>query len=262
VSRPILVGLTAVVLAGACATAHFVPSASDGFVERSDDGHRYFVYRPAGWTPDKKWPVIVYLHGGDERGSDGVKPTQVGLGPVVWRSHGAFPYVVLFPQCDKGSFWMYRGQEERVMRAIDRALVEDAGDPDRVYLTGNSLGGYGTWILGAVHADRFAALVPICGGAAPPRGRPLPPEAPFAKEPDPFLAVAQHIGKVPVWAFHGADDWLVDPDQARRLVDDLHKLGNDARMTIYPGVGHNSWDRAYADPSLWTWLAEQKRPPR
>jgi predicted peptidase len=247
------------ILIGSCATVHFEPRINDGFLERIDAGRRYYVYRPADWTPDKKWPVIVYLHGADERGADGVKPTQVGLGPWVWQSHGKFPFVVIFPQCASGSFWMYKGEGERVMQAIDRSLKEDAGDPARVYLTGNSLGGYGTWILGAVHADRFAALVPICGGAAPPRGRPLPPEAPFAKDPDPYLAVAQHIGKVPVWAFHGEDDWLVDPKQTKRLVDDLHQLGNDAKMTIYPGVGHNSWDRTYSNPALWDWLAQQRR---
>lgn len=251
--------LCTALLAAACATVHFQPSASDGFIERTDGDRRYFVYRPKGWTKGGKWPVIVYLHGGDERGSDGVKPTQVGLGPRVWQSHGEFPYVVLFPQCARGAFWMYKDEEERVMRAIDRSLVEDGGDPDRVILTGNSLGGYGTFILGAVHADRFAALVPICGGAAPPGGRKLPPEAPFAKEPDPFLAVARSIGKVPVWAFHGAEDWLVDPGQTRRLVDDLHQLGNDAKMTIYEGVGHRSWDRAYAEPELWRWLSERRR---
>ena len=253
------IGVTLIILVAACATVHFEPRPADGFVERSDDGRRYFVYRPASWSPDKKWPVIVYLHGGDERGDDGVKPTQVGLGPHVWQTHGQFPYVVIFPQCARGQFWMYKGEEERVMKAIDRTIAEDAGDPDRIILTGNSLGGYGTWILGAVHSDRFAALVPICGGAAPPRGRPLPPEAPFAKAPDPFMAVAQAIGKTPVWAFHGADDWLVDPNQTRRLVDDLHKLGNDAKVTIFEGVGHNSWDRAYAEPQLWDWLARQKR---
>jgi predicted peptidase len=254
------VGMVCAVLLMCCATIHFEPRAADGFLERIDGGRRYYVYRPADWTPDKKWPVVVYLHGGDERGTDGVKPTQVGLGPWVWRTHGRFPYVVIFPQCSPHGFWAYKAEEERVLEALARSLKEDSGDPDRVYLTGNSMGGFGTWIIGAQHPELFAALVPICGGAAPPKGKPLPPDAPFAHEPDPVMATARAIGKTPVWAFHGARDWILDPALTKAVVDDLHTLGNDARFTLYPDLGHNAWDRAYSDPKLWEWLSQQVHP--
>jgi predicted peptidase len=254
----IRLSLLCAILLGGCATARFEPRATDGFLERIDAGRRYYVYRPANWTPDKTWPVIVYLHGGDERGTDGVKPTQVGLGPQVWRSHGQFPYVVIFPQAR--DFWAYKSEEAYVLEALRRSLVEDHGDPDRIILTGNSMGGFGTWVIGAQHPDLFAALVPICGGAAPPGGRKLPPGAPFADAADPELAAAQALGKTPVWAFHGARDWLVSPSQTTRMVEKLHGLGNDAKMTIYPDLGHRSWDRTYADPALWQWLETQKHP--
>jgi predicted peptidase len=181
----------------------------------------------------------------------------------VFRSHGSFPFVVLFPQCRDGGFWAFKSEEKHALEVLARSMQEDSIDPDRVYLTGNSLGGYGTWLIGAQHPETFAAIIPICGGVAPPKGRKLPPDAPFYGAPDPFVAVATALDKtgrkMPVWAFAGERDWLVDPDQTRKTIEALKRDGNDAKMTIYPGVGHDSWDPTYSNPDVWTWLAQQKR---
>jgi len=256
--------LAPLLLAG-CSRVRFTPTEPDGFVLRTDGDHRYYVYVPKDWRPTEKWPVIVYLHGGDERGSDGVKPTQVGLGPVVQATHGRFPAIVIFPQCASGRFWAMSDQQARVLRALDATLAEWNGDADRVSMTGNSMGGFGSWIIGARHPERFAALAPICGGVRPPRGVPLPTDAPsFAREPDPEAAVARLLtsAHVPVWAFQGASDWLVSPKVSRRLVAAMREAGGQIRYTEYPGVGHNSWDRAYAEPELFPWLLQQKKAPR
>lgn len=252
--------LVAILLAACgCATTRFVPDRASGFHARQLGAHRFQVYLPAGWTPDQKWPVIVFLHGGDERGADGVKPTQVGLGPVAHASGGRFPFIVVFPQCPRSSFWAFPEMKARVLEALDDTLRAFSGDPERVYLTGNSMGGFGTWIIGAQHPERFAALVPICGGVRPPRGGKLPPNAPFRDAPDRALAVAQAIGRVPVWAFHGARDLIVPVALSREMVDALRRTGGDVRYTEYPELGHRSWDRAYGDEALWRWLAAQRR---
>lgn len=250
-------------LAAAGCAHRFEPSETEGFHRREltveGRAEKYVVYTPHDWAPDKSWPVILYLHGGGEVGSDGVSQLWSGLGPHVHATHGNFPFVVIFPQCPQGSFWAYAGETRRVLAILDQALTDFHGDPGRVYLTGNSMGGYGTWLIGGKHIDRFAALVPICGGVGA-RGRKLPPDAPYGNVADPYEAVARDIGKTPVWAFHGADDWLVPPSETRHMGEALHHLGNEARVTIYPGVGHDSWDQAYADPALWQWLAIQAKP--
>jgi predicted peptidase len=242
-------------LIGCAPTNLFVPDAADGFRREASIGG--YVYLPKHWSADRAWPVIVYLHGGGETGDDGVRATQVGLGPVAWRSHGEFPFIVIFPQAPGGTYWGMPDNNQRVLRALDDVMTRYHGDPDRVYLTGNSLGGFGTWFMGALYADRFAALVPICGGV---RGR-APKGAPFAAfdGEDRVREIARRIGKKPVWIFHGASDWLVPVGFSRELARVLKEQGGDARYTEYAGVGHDSWDRAYADPELWKWLAAQHR---
>jgi predicted peptidase len=218
----------------------------------------YYVYVPKAWSADRSWPVIVYLHGAGERGTEPADATQRGLGPALFRSNGEFPAVVVFPQAPPGSYWGMPDNNEHVMNALDEVMQRYHGDPSRVYLTGNSLGGYGTWFMGALYADRWAALVPICGGV---RGRAPRPDAPFAGFPDDKRAdeVARRIGKVPVWIFHGAKDWLVPVSSSRELDAALKRAGGDVRYTEYADLGHVSWDRAYADPELWKWLFAQHK---
>jgi predicted peptidase len=253
-----LLSLSVGLLASGCATARFKPAADRGFTTASAEGRSYEIYRPAGWTPEKRWPVIIYLHGGGERGTDGILPTQVGIGPAVWRSNGSFPFVVAFPQADRP--WGMPEMEARVLEARERMIRDHAGDPDRVYLTGNSMGGFGTWIIGARHPELFAALVPICGGVRPPRGVKVPADS-IARQPDPEGAVARKLGSLPVWAFHGGRDWMNPPRSSRRLVEALRAAGGDVRYTEYADLGHNSWDRAYAETALYEWMLRQRNSP-
>jgi len=238
-----------------CAHAGFVPDEKSGFVLVAG-ARPYYVYLPKDWQAAPH-PVIVYMHGSGERGDDPARATQVGLGPVVRRSRGTFPFIVVFPQAPRGSYFGMPENNARVLAALDEVLARYHGDPDRVYLTGNSLGGYGTWFLGALAPERFAALVPICGGVrgAASKG------GPFAAFPDNERPkeIARRLAGKPIWIFHGEDDWMVPVRNSREMATVLKAAGNEVRFTEYAGVGHNAWDRAYADPALWEWLLAQRR---
>jgi predicted peptidase len=250
--------ISALVTLTSCAKTLFIPSATAGFHLSEGPAPRYWVYVPKDWSADRSWPVIVYLHGMAERGTDGLKPTQHGLGPVVWKSEGKFPAVVIFPQAAPGKFWGMPDTNAQVLAALDEVMARYHGDPSRVYLTGNSMGGFGTWFLGALHPDRFAALVPICGGV---RGKAPQKDAPFAavREDDRPAEIARRVGKLPIWIFHGAKDWLVPVRYSREMEKTLKEQGANVRYTEYPDLGHESWDRAYAEQELWAWLFNQHR---
>jgi predicted peptidase len=238
--------------------SYFVPDEKTHFHRDAD---LPFVYLPKDWSADRAWPVIVYMHGGAEGGTDGVRPTQSGLGLTAWRSHGEFPFIVIFPQTQyrRSTLWGMPEPNARVLANLDAVIAKYHGDPDRVILTGNSMGGYGTWFLGALHPEKFAALVPICGGV---RGD-APKGAPFAEWSGEARVkeVVRRIGKLPVWAFHGAKDWMVPVASSRELVRALKEAGGNVRYTEYPDLGHVSWDRAYAEPELLTWMLAQRRAP-
>ena len=234
--------------------------AQGGFVERELqlDGrtHRYQVFVPATQGAGKR-PVILFLHGSGERGDDNRSQLGVGLGPHV-RAHAAdFPAIVVFPQAPAEREW--NEVADVTLAQLDAATREFGGDPDRTYLTGLSMGGYGVWELALQQGDRFAALVPVCGGLVHPR-RPSMAVTALAGEPDPYTAAAQRLRGTPVWIFHGARDASVPVDYSRRLHAALQDAGaRDARYTEFPEADHNSWDPAYATPALWDWLFAQRQ---
>lgn len=206
--------------------------------------HRVAVWLPPGHTPKGRWPGIVFLHGSGECGTDGEKPTHVGLGPALRARPDRWPYVVVFPQKPRDDEeWEER--EGIVLAALDDARRAFGLDSARVALGGMSQGGHGTWMIGARHPDLWACLFPICGYG---RGR----------------TVAPRVARLPVWAFHGLRDDVVDPADTRHIVqwirDERSRLGLDpaeARMTLFPEANHNSWDPALAHDSLAVWLAQR-----
>lgn len=221
--------------------------------------HRYQVFVPSREAGGGKPPVILFLHGTGERGSDGDKPVQVGLGPHV-RAHPAdFPAIVVFAQAPEDRDW--KGETAALALAeLDRATEEFHGDRERTYLTGLSMGGYGTWELALMEPQRFAALVPICGALLPPREERLNLfVTPLAGEFDPYATLARRLRHLPIWIFHGAKDDVVPPDDDRRTYAALQAAGAAVRYTEFPEATHNSWDAAYATPELWPWLFAQRR---
>ena len=194
----------------------------------------------------------------DERGSDGAKQTLVGIGPYLRAHQDRFPAIVVFPQAPDETEWA--GNADLVFATLDAATREFHGDPDRTYLTGLSMGGYGTWDMAMRAPGRFAALAPVCGGVVHPR-RPSMGVSGIAGAADPYAAVAARLKDTPVWQFHGALDDVVSPDYSRQMNAALQAAGaRDARLTIFPDANHNSWDATYSQtPELWTWLFAQKR---
>jgi predicted peptidase len=223
-------------------------------------GWQVFVPAAVLSGEDTKPPVILFLHGAGQLGSDGVRQTEIGL-PAVLRERSGFPALVVMPQSPRGAWWGTPEIERMALAALDAAVGEFGGDPERTYLTGLSLGGYGTWALAYRHPERFAALVPVCGGVTTRRSRmPVPDWHPSATHPDdPWAETARVIADIPVWVFHGGEDRRVPTEESRRMVAALEAAGAAPRYTEYPGVAHNSWVPAYREEGLYEWLFSQRR---
>lgn len=232
-------------------------------VYQSADGHSlpYRLFVPRHYTPDKKYPLILFLHGIGERGDDNeAQLKHAGVLRFVSDAVQAKdPCFLVAPQCPKDDLWVpaffglkkikERAQEEtpggpsRAMRLVtellDKLEKDYSIDPERRYVTGLSMGGYGSYDLCLRRPDDFAAAVPICGAADP--------------------AAAAKIAHIPLWIFHGGSDSAVPVQLARDMVEALKKAGASPKYTEYPGVGHNSWTPAYQEPGLVDWLLSQRR---
>lgn len=234
-----------------------------GFLNRTMeiDGktYRYVVYVPSEFDSAEKWPVVLFLHGSGERGSDGLRQTVVGLGSAIRRNPERFPMIVIFPQASEDTRWL--GDEaDFAIAAVDRTVEELNGDPDRVYLTGLSLGGYGSWHLALAHPDRFAALVPVCGGIVKPETAASVRQSPLTIDvEDPYELTARKLRHLPVWMFHGEEDPVIPASESRRMFDALRTVGADVQYDEVPGVGHGVWDDAYGRQGLWEWMLRQRR---
>ena len=246
----------ALLLSAACAGP---PQEKTGFLERTisirQTTYRYQVFLPLGWRLEEVWPVILFLHGNGERGNDGLRQTQVGIGPAIRRNPEKVPAIVLLPQCRKGMWWTHREMETLALSVLEASLQEFNGDPARISLTGISMGGYGTWNLAARYPGKFAALAPICGGVLPPPGVRIPeghPPVEFSVAP--YREMAQRIGETPVWIFHGTDDRRVPVSESRKMAGALRSAAGGVRYSEYGGVGHNSWENAYDEPDFFQWL--------
>ena len=237
-----------------------------GFLDRVStvgrSRRRYQVYIPPTWTPRRRWPVILFLHGMGERGDDGLLQTQVGLGGAIRRQRKRFDrFVVVFPQCSKRVFfWHSRSAQGHAMAALERTIRQFNGDRDRVYLTGLSMGGYGTYNMAGRFPGTFAAAVAVCGGVVPPSHHPeLRAKMRIADGADPYADAARRIGKLPMWIFHGRRDDTVPVSESRRMAAALRAAGGKVRYTEFPKEGHGSWGPAYDHPPLLGWLLRQKR---
>jgi predicted peptidase len=193
----------------------------------------YLLYLPPKYDKgDEKWPLVVFLHGAGETGNDLKMVKKHGPPKLVEQKE--FPCIVVSPQAPTRGW-----NVEALNGLIDDVIAKYRVDKDRVYLTGLSMGGYGTWALAAAYPDKFAAVVPICGGGN--------------------LAMATKLKNLPIWVFHGAKDNTVPLSASQSMVDAVKKAGGDPKFTVYPEAGHDSWTKAYDDPELWTWLFKQCR---
>jgi len=237
-----------------------------GFLDRSviSEGvsYDYQVFVPQSFDSHKLWPMILFLHGVGERGDDGLQQTDIGIAHAIRKNASRFPFIVVMPQCRGDKRWIHPEMQAQALAALEKSTKEFHGDRRRTYLTGMSMGGYGVWDMTAKYSGKFAAYVPICGGIF---GPPKVPDARvnLAADPkvsDPYAETARRIGSTPIWIFHGAADDTVPVEESRKMAQALQNVHADVHYTEYPGVGHNSWDKAYAEPDLVPWLLAQHLP--
>ncbi len=214
---------------------------------------RYRLHAPPGASPAR--PVLLFLHGSGECGTDNLAQTHVGLGPALLRGVVPFPLLTVMPQLPPGASWQDAHAED-ALAAVQDACVHAAGDPARVALSGLSRGGYGVWQLALTQPRRFRALIPVCAGITATAGNPDLRVAALAGSPDPWRAAAQALREVPVWMVHGARDTVIPVEQSRRMAAALREAGATPRYRELPGLGHNAWDAAYGDAALWRWLRD------
>jgi predicted peptidase len=255
-----------VLIAALCALSlePFVARGSGtGFLNRTlrIDGtsHRYQVYVPPDYTDSKRWPVILFLHGSGERGSDGLLQTEVGLGTALRRLPDRYPAIVVFPQAEPEDRWP--GKNAKIaIEALVRTQKQFRCDPERVYLTGISMGGNGAWYLAYRHPGRFAAVAPICGWFLPDSAHPTSEPVVPGDTSHAEALLAERLREMPIWIFHGSEDPVISPRDSRAIAARLDSLGAPVKYTEYVGVGHDAWDPAYDDPAFATWLFAQSRP--
>ncbi|MHC4462057.1 MAG: carboxylesterase family protein [Planctomycetota bacterium] len=198
---------------------------------------QYLLFLPEGYgEKQQRWPLILFLHGAGERGGDLRKVKKHGPPKIVEKKKD-FPFIVVSPQCPTDDWWTEKA--EVLINLLDDIVMRYDVDTDRIYLTGLSMGGYGTWSLASVYPDRFAAFAPICGGGK--------------------RVMARRLTEVPVWAFHGAKDRVVPLKESEEMVNAVKARGGDAKLTVYPSAGHDSWTETYNNKELYDWFLEHRK---
>lgn len=203
---------------------------------------KYLLYLPKDFAAasGKRWPLMLFLHGAGERGDDLALVAKHG--PLKFAQQGTnFPFIIVAPQCPKGQHW----DNDVLMALLDRVLKQHPVDESRIYLTGLSMGGFGTWSLGAAHPEKFAAIAPVCGGGN------------FIEI---HLAPRPALKSLGVWAFHGVQDPVVPVAESERMIAQLKKIGcDDAQLTLYPEAKHDAWTETYTNPKFYEWLLAHHR---
>ncbi|MDC7221000.1 MAG: dienelactone hydrolase family protein [Spirochaetales bacterium] len=199
--------------------------------------YRLFLPKSYQDNEESKWPLILYLHGAGERGTDQIKLRKYGLFPFI-ESKADFPFVVLAPLCPKGEVWDF--QYKNIMNLLDQIQTDYSIDSNRIYLTGMSMGGQATWNFAIYNPSRFAAIAPVCGCIASPN-------------------TCKKLSKVPIWTFHGKKDQAIPFEETQKIVDILSPLNPNLKFSVYEVNGHEVCTMAYEDLDLYEWLLEQKK---
>ena len=199
----------------------------------------YLLYLPRDYSSSKTdYPLILFLHGAGERGEDLEKVKIHGI-PKIVEQQEDFPFIAISPQCPIDRWWVDPWLIEALNALLDQTIAKYRVDESRVYLTGLSMGGFGTWALSMMYPEKFAAIAPICGGGMP--------------------WMAFRIKDIPVWAFHGAKDETVPIQKSEEMVAALKKIGGNIKFTVYPEAGHDSWTETYNNPELYKWFLEHQK---
>ncbi len=197
----------------------------------------YLVQFPAGYeaNPTEKYPVILFLHGSGERG-DSIELVKAWGPPRIAEDKG-LPFIVVSPQCPKDTRWIALLLPLRDL--LEEIIHKYPVDTTRIYLTGLSMGGFGTFALAQAYPEYFAAIAPVCGGGTP--------------------GMVKFSKNLPTWVFHGDADSVVVPENSKLMVEALKKAGAEVKFTLYPGIDHFSWIPAYSDSGLFDWFLEHRK---
>lgn len=229
-----MIALLSCCLALSCGHAQLAEKHFSGVIEKVVS-YDYLLYLPEGYAEgDRAWPLVIFLHGAGERGKN-LEQVKVHGPPKHIANGEDYPAIMVAPQCPPKVWW----DSDALQALLTSLKAEYRIDADRVYLTGLSMGGYGTWHWGGKYPDEFAALIPICGGGDP--------------------ADAERLASLPIWAFHGDGDTIVGLKQSQQMVDAVNAKDGQAKLTVYPGVGHDSWTETYANPDVTAWMLAQTR---
>ncbi|MBN2279542.1 MAG: prolyl oligopeptidase family serine peptidase [Candidatus Marinimicrobia bacterium] len=199
----------------------------------------YLIHLPENYKKDgQSFPMLVFLHGAGERGND-IEKVKAWGPPKIAENDKSFPYVLVSPQCPEGDWWSNPSQLENLYVLITAVMENYNVDKSKVYLTGLSMGGYGTWALAIQHPELFAAIAPICGGGQP--------------------RMTRNLVDIPTWVFHGAKDTVVPINESENMVNALKKFGGNVKFTVFPEATHNSWTQAYNETDLLTWFLKYQK---
>lgn len=198
--------------------------------------YAYHVYQPESYPnkSEERWPLILFLHGAGERGNNLEKVKTQGL-PKYLKDRKDFPFVVAYPQCPSYTYW----DIPSLNKWLDEVLTKVRVDESRIYLTGISMGGYGTWHWAAHHPEKFAAIMPVCGGGD--------------------VSKANRLANMPIWAFHGAKDDIVPLSETLEIAEAVKAAGGKVELTIYPDLYHDSWTITYDNAKIYDWLLTHKK---
>jgi predicted peptidase len=239
---PLLLGVPLLLLAGACGRTDIDPAVGPVQMPRElsrqvvrEVSGRYLLSLPPGYPSGELWPMILFLHGAGERGDDLTRVKIHGPPRLVEQRPEDFPFIVVSPQVPDERIWSTQLLDALLEEVTQRYAV----DPDRIYVTGLSMGGYGAWHLAMEFPDRFAAIAPISGGGT--------------------VTGACSLRHLPIWAFHGALDEVVSPSRSEELVERLRRCDGHIRYTRYEDAGHDAWTRTYEDPELYRWFLQHRR---
>jgi predicted peptidase len=194
----------------------------------------YLLYKPK--ATKSKLPLVMFLHGAGERGNDLELVKKHGIPKRIAQGQ-EFPFIAVSPQCPLNSWWP--NELEALKRLLDEVIVKYPVNTKRIYLTGLSMGGYGTWYLAGMYPTLFAAIAPICGGGD--------------------FMLGRQLAKTPIWAFHGDKDSVVPLSESKRMIDIVKSAGGKPKFTVYKGVDHDSWTKTYDNPKLYEWLLSHKK---
>jgi predicted peptidase len=249
-----------------CSKKTIITHKDTGILERTvtveGDTYSYHVYLPVNYDSERKWPVMLYLHGSGQTGN--IWSISSGLGRALRQHPERFPCIVIFPECPLSKYWIGK-MSTYAVKAMDQSVKEFNGDEKKLYVSGVSMGGYGTWICAVNNPGKFAALVPLSGGVVPPfafsrkvRAMISPQCLAVLDSEDPYKALAQSIGTTPSWIFHGSLDNVIPVSESQKIYAALKENSGNVKYTEYPDRSHDLESTVYFEQDLIAWLLIQR----